>query len=109
MLVPPVLVEDLLLLEPATEVDTVGFVGGPVSVLTRCNGSSGGSDSSGVGLGGGSSVVSGCADDSANSSLGSGLGVQVSVEARADGGATSNWSKVLGVSSGCTIEFWYFC
>lgn len=104
MLVPPVLVEDLLLLEPTAEVDTIGLVGGPIGVLTRCNGSSGGSDSGGVGLSGGSSVVSGGPDDSADSGLGSWLSVQVSVETRTDGRATSNRGKVLGVSSGFTTE-----
>lgn len=104
ILIPPVLVEDTLLLKPSTKVDTVGLVLGPINIGAGGNGSSGGSNGGGVSLGRSGTVVSGSPDNGANSSLRNRLGVQVGVEARANGRASSNGMIVVSVGGRLTIE-----
>ena len=104
ILIPPVLVENTLLLEPSTKIDTVSLVLGPIDVGAGSNGSSGGSNSGGVSLGSSGTVVCGSSDNGANSRLRNRLGVQVGVEARANGRASSNGVVVVGVGGRFTIR-----
>lgn len=70
ILIPPVLVEDLLELEPASQVDNIGLELGPVRPFPNSKGCGGGGCDGSVGLGRSGSLVDYSPRDSSHGSVG---------------------------------------